>query len=134
MLLRDRDPRIMSSFPRARWDWVESSSRSRLRLSMILSENRYPLFRIMLRFEHAHALAAGRASVRPERRRPRDAARLQFGEIADELPGAVFPRTLQREAAACLARHFKRAHAGVAQIGIERSDRVIGNHVERTHD
>ncbi len=40
----------------------------------------------------------------------------------------------QRKIPAGLARHVERADAGAAQIAIQRADRMIGDHVERTGD
>ena len=44
---------------------------------------------------------------------------------------AVFPGTLERKTPAGFARHAERADAGAAQIGIQRADRMIRDHVQR---
>src|ERR1700747_824729 len=66
--------------------------------------------------------------------RTRHPARLQHREVANELSCAVFPRALEREFAAGLARHGERAQAGAAQVLVERADWMIGDDVERTSD
>src|SRR6266545_4076700 len=65
-------------------------------------------------------------------RGPRQKAGLEDGEIADELPRAVLPGAFQRKGAAGLARHGQRTQTRGTQIVVQRADRMIGNHIERT--
>src|SRR2546430_4651339 len=78
--------------------------------------------------------AAYGARTGDDGRGPRQQARLQDREIADELPRAVLPGAFQRKGTAGLARHGQRTQTGGAQIVVQRTDRMIGDHVERAGD
>ena len=61
----------------------------------------------------------------------RATCRLQHRQMTDELPRAILPGALQREAAAGFARHGERAQRSDVQFAVERADRVIGDDVDR---
>src|SRR5260370_17278069 len=63
-------------------------------------------------------------------RRPRRTARLQRAQIADELPRAVFPGTLQRKTPASFAGDAECADASASQVGIQGANRVIRDHIK----
>jgi hypothetical protein len=54
--------------------------------------------------------------------------------MRDEYLGAFFPGTFERKGAAGLARHRQRAQGGGAQILVQRTDRMIGDDIERPRD
>src|SRR6202158_3555611 len=76
-----------------------------------------------------HSASACHAAGRSQR-----TAWLQRAQIADELPCAVFPGTLERETPARLAGNAERAEAGASQIGVQSSHRVVRDHVQRARD
>src|ERR1700692_4665575 len=49
--------------------------------------------------------------------------------VADELARAVFPRIVEREGAAGVARQCQRAHASDRQILMQDADRIVGDDV-----
>src|ERR1700676_702073 len=76
-----------------------------------------------------YGACAGYAAGGPQR-----TARLQRAQIADELPCAVFPGTLERKTPAGFAADAERADAGASQVGVEGADRVVRDHIERAGD
>src|ERR1700760_2160878 len=79
-------------------------------------------------------LAAYRGSSRDDARWPQRTAWLQRGQVTDELTRTVFPGTLDRKITTRFTRHAERLQTGPAQIFIQRADRMIGDHVQRTGD
>src|SRR5260370_24038358 len=58
-------------------------------------------------------------------------AAIEVTEVANELLGAPTPGMPERKAAAGLARHAQRAHAGFTQVVAQHADRIVANDVAR---